>query len=254
VQQRLPSLLDPPLAFAHRGARAHAPENTLESFRLALRLGATGLESDVWSTADGVLVLDHDGVVRRGLRKRPLSDFTRHELPGHIPELGELFELCRSQPTAIHLSLDLKGAGTGTAVIDLVRSAFPELASRVWLCDPDLDELAALRRQHDTIRLVNSTRLDRLDGGAERRAATLNQLGIDGINFHHRDVTGGLVALFHRFGRTTFAWDLQFEDGLRSALRMGVDAVYSDWVDRMMDAYRHEVGAPRPPDDTAPGF
>src|SRR5262249_9005601 len=43
VQQRLPSLLDPPIAFAHRGARAHAPENTIEAFRLALRLGATGL-------------------------------------------------------------------------------------------------------------------------------------------------------------------------------------------------------------------
>ena len=62
MQQRLPSLLVPPVAFAHRGARAHAPENTLEAFRLALRLGATGLESDVWLTSDGVPVLDHDGV------------------------------------------------------------------------------------------------------------------------------------------------------------------------------------------------
>ena len=53
----------PPIGFAHRGARAHAPENTLEAFRLALRLGATGLESDVWLTADGVAVLDHDGAV-----------------------------------------------------------------------------------------------------------------------------------------------------------------------------------------------
>ncbi|MQA17795.1 MAG: hypothetical protein GEV09_28165, partial [Pseudonocardiaceae bacterium] len=47
----------PPIAFAHRGARAHAPENTLEAFALALRLGATGLESDVWLTADGEAVL-----------------------------------------------------------------------------------------------------------------------------------------------------------------------------------------------------
>ena len=54
MQQRLPSLLDEPIAFGHRGARAHARENTLEAFTLALRLGATGLESDVWVTADGV--------------------------------------------------------------------------------------------------------------------------------------------------------------------------------------------------------
>lgn len=223
----------------------------MESFRLALRLGATGLESDVWATADGVLVLDHDGVMRRGVRKRPLGEIARRDLPAHIPDLAELFDLCRGEPLGVHISLDLKGSDTGTAVIDLVRSEFPDLAPRVWLCHPDVDVLGALRGQHDTIRLVNSTRLDRLEGGPERRAATLNQLGIDGINFHHRDATGGLAALFHRFGRTMFAWDLQFDDGLRSVLRMGVDGVYSDWVDRMMDAYRHEVGAPRPPDDIA---
>src|SRR6185436_7833703 len=55
-----PSLLDPPIGFAHRGARAHAPENTLDAFALALRLGATGLETDLWLTADGIPVLDHD--------------------------------------------------------------------------------------------------------------------------------------------------------------------------------------------------
>jgi glycerophosphoryl diester phosphodiesterase len=64
VQQRLPSLLADPIAFAHRGAKAYAPENTLEAFALGLKLGANGLESDVWVTADGVPVFDHDGVVQ----------------------------------------------------------------------------------------------------------------------------------------------------------------------------------------------
>jgi glycerophosphoryl diester phosphodiesterase len=73
VQQRLPSLLDPPIGFAHRGARAHAQENTIEAFALGLRLGATGLESDVWLTNDGVPVLDHDGVARVGRRRRSLD-------------------------------------------------------------------------------------------------------------------------------------------------------------------------------------
>ena len=67
---RLPAHRRPPIAFAHRGARAHAPENTLEAFGLALRLGATGLESDVWVTADGEVVLDHDGLVGRRVGRR----------------------------------------------------------------------------------------------------------------------------------------------------------------------------------------
>src|SRR3954451_2163401 len=91
--------------FAHRGARAHAPENTLESFRLALRLGATGLESDVWVTADGAAVLDHDGVVRQGLRKRAIGDVARADLPAHIPTLDDLYAVCG---TAFELSLDVK--------------------------------------------------------------------------------------------------------------------------------------------------
>ena len=249
MQQRLPSLVDPPLAFAHRGARAHAPENTMESFGLALRLGATGIESDVWRTADGVLVLDHDGVVRRGLRRRPVTAVARRELPPHLPDLAEVLDLCaRAEGGPVALSLDLKGPGTGAAVIDLVRTDFPDLAGHVWCCHPDVEELVALRHLDDDIRLVNSTRLERIAEGPERRAARLGDTGIDGINLHHTDVNGGLVSMFHRFRRTLFAWDLQFEHGLRSVLRMGVDAVYSDWVDRMMDAYRAELGSPRLPD------
>ena len=70
---RLPSLLRPPIGFAHRGASAHAPENTLEAFVLARRLGATGLESDVWLTADGVPVLDHHGKVGTRVRRRRIG-------------------------------------------------------------------------------------------------------------------------------------------------------------------------------------
>lgn len=242
VQQRLPSLLDDPLAFAHRGARAHAPENTLEAFSLALTLGATGLESDVWLTADGEVVLDHDGVVSARLRKRPIASMRRSELPSHIPTLAELYEHCG---TDYSLSLDLKAPGVGQAVIDITREAAPQLLERLWLCAPVWQDLLALRDQG--ARLVDSTRLAKIGEGPERRAATLADAGIDGINLHHTDWNGGLVALFHRFERTAFAWDLQFPEVLRPVLRMGIDAVYSDWVDRLVDAYQTEIGRLRRP-------
>ena len=76
-----PTLSLPAILFAHRGARAHAPENTLEAFRLAVRLGATGLESDVWRTADGDAVLDHDGVVGTMFRRRRLAEVATADLP-----------------------------------------------------------------------------------------------------------------------------------------------------------------------------
>ncbi len=232
-------MLDDPITFAHRGARAHAPENTLESFGLALKLGATGLESDVWLTADGELVLDHDGVVAGRLRKRPIADLTRAELPSHVPTLAELYEHCG---TGYALSLDLKAPGAGQAVIDVTREVAPNMLEQVWLCHPTWQELLPLRGQG--ARLLDSTRLHKIKEGPERRASVLSNEGIDGINMHRSDWNGGLVTLFHRFERFAFGWDLQHDDELRPALRMGLDAIYSDWVDRMIEAYRAELGSP----------
>ena len=60
----LESLLDPSI-FAHRGASAHAPENTLAAFELALAQNADGIELDVKLTADGHVVVIHDATVDR---------------------------------------------------------------------------------------------------------------------------------------------------------------------------------------------
>jgi glycerophosphoryl diester phosphodiesterase len=239
VQQRLPSLLDPPIAFAHRGARAHAQENTIEAFALGLRLGATGLESDVWLTSDGIPVLDHDGVVRARLRARPISTLRRDQLPTHVPALTDLIEACG---TDYHLSLDMKDHDAAATVVRVVREAAPDLLGRLWLCYRDWRLAAEFRVLDADVRLVDSTRLSRMKEGAERRAASLASAGIDAVNLHQSDWTGGLTTLFHRFERYAFAWDAQHERVLQSLLRMGVDAVYSDWVDRMTDAFREEVG------------
>ena len=238
MQQRLPSLLNPPIAFAHRGARAHTRENTLEAFQLALRLGATGLESDVWLSADGIPVLDHDGIVRRRLRKCPIAEQAHAQLPDHIPTLAQLLTSCGAD---YDLSLDLKSAAAGAAVVAVVKDLAPALLPRLWLCHPDGELLKSLRPVDADVRLVLSTRLARLKEGPERRAATMAEQGIDAINLHYSDWTGGLTTLFHRFGRVAFAWDLQYDHLLRDVLRMGADGVFSDWVDRMMEAVRLEV-------------
>jgi glycerophosphoryl diester phosphodiesterase len=228
-------LLRPPIGFAHRGARAHAPDNTMESFRLGLRLGATGLESDVWLTSDGIPVLDHDGVVRSGLRRRPIAAVARDQLPRHIPTLAQLYEECG---TDFHLSLDIKDDRAVPAVIEVTRAAGDGALTRLWLCHGSWEQLAAWRPLSDEVRLVDSTRLRRIREGPELLAATLANAGIDAINMHASDWTGGLTTLFHRFDRLAFAWDAQFERVLRSMLEMGCDAVYSDHVDRMVDALK----------------
>lgn len=57
-----------PLIIAHRGASAHAPENTAAAFRAAIDAGADGIEFDVQLAADGVPVVIHDIDLRRTAR------------------------------------------------------------------------------------------------------------------------------------------------------------------------------------------
>lgn len=227
------ALLHPPISFAHRGARSARQGNTIEAFRLAIDLGATGLESDVWLTEDGVAVLDHDGVVRKGrggLRRVAIADVPRHLLPLHIPTLEDLYQACGA---SFELSLDVKDPEAADVVV-AVANQFEGALGRLWLCSPSWEQAAAWRRLSDAIRLVDSTRLRKIKEGPERRAATLADRGVDAVNLHHTDWTGGLTTLFHRFERCALAWDCQHERVIVALLAMGIDAVYSDDVEAMV--------------------
>jgi glycerophosphoryl diester phosphodiesterase len=233
VAARLPSLRRPPIGFAHRGARANAPENTLEAFRLAVRLGAPGLESDVWRTADGEAVLDHDGLVRRGLRRVPISQLGRSELPEHIPTLAELYD---AVGTDLELSLDVKAPDAFEPTIAVAREAGGTALERLWLCHHDWTLVASWRGRSEGARLVDSTWLKRMPEGPEQRAAALSGAGIDALNLHHTEWSGGLAAMVHRFGVHCFGWDAQYDRVLDGLLDAGLDGVYSDHVDRMVRA------------------
>lgn len=205
----------------------------MEAFQLAVRLGANGLESDVWRTADGVAVLDHDGVVRRGLRRVQIADLARHELPGHIPTLEELYA---AVGTGLELSLDVKDPDAFEPTVAVARAAGDGAPERLWLCHHDWRLVATWRPVAPDVRLVDSTRLKRIPEGVEQRAAALADAGIDALNLHHSEWSGGLAALVHRFERHAFGWDAQHERLLQELLDMGLDGVYSDHVDRMVAA------------------
>jgi len=214
-----------PIGFAHRGARAHAPENTLEAFRRALEMGATGLESDVFLTRDGVPVLDHDGTCGG----RTIAEIPRGDLPPHVPTLAELLEACGSD---VPVSLDVKDAAAAPAVVAVARRHGAEAS--LWLCHWSWRTVAAWRALSDEIRLVDSTRARHMRTPPEARARRMLEVGIDAINLHGDDWNAGWVETFQRHGRRAFAWDLQTEPELERLLGLGVDAVYSDHVDRMM--------------------
>ena len=225
---RLPPLRGPAILFAHRGAKTLERENTIDAFTLAVSLGATGLETDAWLTSDGEVVLDHDGC-HRWFPRKWIRDTNRADLKEHIPTLAEFYE---SVGTDLPVSIDLKDPAAFAPTVELARAYGAE--QRLWLCHPDLDLLSEWRRVAPDVRLVNATAMERLPTGPERRAAELSSAGIDAVNLRQGKWTGGLVALFHRFEVLAFGWDAQYERQLASLIDMGIDAVYSDDVERMV--------------------
>ena len=240
--QPLPSLRTPPITFAHRGGRAHGPDNSLDTFALALDMGATGLETDVWLSRDGHPMLHHDGVVwRRGIR-RPFGSLLRERIGADIFTLADMYQACGAD---YELSVDLKDPGAADAVIEAARSADAE--ERLWLCHRDWDLLVDLRSRTGA-HIVDSTRVRLMKEGPERRAAALADAGIDAVNLPAKDWTGGLAALFHRFGRMCLAWDVQHTRLAASLRDMGLDGLYGDHVDRLLAG----IASSSPPARSAP--
>ena len=83
---------DRPLNFAHRGASAEAPENTLAAFLLAEELGADGIELDVQLSSDGELAVIHD------FHLETTTDGTGPVRERTLPELKELDAGSRFDP------------------------------------------------------------------------------------------------------------------------------------------------------------
>ena len=115
------------LRIAHRGASAHAPENTLAAFRLAAELGADMVELDVHVSADGVPVVIHDSSLARTTDGTGLvGDLTLAELKRldagrgeHIPTLEEAMEVCRE--VGMGLYVEVKDEQAVFPLVELLR-------------------------------------------------------------------------------------------------------------------------------------
>jgi glycerophosphoryl diester phosphodiesterase len=217
------------ITFAHRGARLEEPENTIPAFRRALAAGATGIETDVWSSADGEVVCAHDPVVGKALRRRKIASSTAEELATlGVPRMADVYAELGTQ---YDCSVDVKTAAVAPALVDVARAH--GALGRLWVCSPHVDLLQSLRDDAD-VKLVHSQRRGAIEVPLERHAADLGAIGIDAMNLHHSEWTAGLVSLFHRFDVRAFAWDTQEVRHIRAVLRMGIDAVYCDRPDRMV--------------------
>lgn len=110
------------LKIGHRGAKGHAPENTLISFQKALDMHVDGIELDVHLSADGELVVIHDEKIDRTtngigtINTLSLSELKTFRINQEhkIPTLKEVLDLINHQ---CFINVELKGNGTAKPVV-----------------------------------------------------------------------------------------------------------------------------------------
>ena len=208
------------LAIAHRGAHAKYPENSLPAILAALDEGADGIEIDVHSTSDGVLVVHHDPELRDGRQIAALSskEFAAIEFePGiRIPLLDDVLDAVAGKAL---LFIETKANGVESSVIRAIRRSTAESAVHSV--------------HHDTIRSIKLTmpaiRVGILtSGGAARAVAAALAAGADDIWHEAGDVDAELVGESRRLGKQVIAWTANSKQECDRLLQLGVDGVCTD--------------------------
>jgi glycerophosphoryl diester phosphodiesterase len=225
------------LVIGHRGARGHAPENTLLALDTGIRLGAHWVEFDVQLHPSGALLVCHDlNLDRTTNGKGPLAacdlDQLRRLDAGQgqqIPTLEEALDLIEQRAG---VNIELKTAdGTGEAVAGVLRqylaAGWP--AERFLVSSFHLPELWEFRQAAPEIPigvLLGGVPLDWAGCATELEAAA--------VNLSSEFVDPRLVADAKEHGRKVYVYTVNDPAEMRALRALGVDGVFTDYPDRAL--------------------
>ncbi|MGH9805415.1 MAG: glycerophosphodiester phosphodiesterase [Candidatus Acidiferrales bacterium] len=216
-----------PLIVAHRGARGRRLENTVAGFRDGVARGAEWVELDIHRTADGALVVFHDFALGgRRLAQLALEEAKQRAVRrgAELPTLEEVFD---ALPRSIGVNIEIKAPGIGRELISLL--ARRRATRRVLVSSfhhPTIRDLAALRPRAATGLLARRPMRDPV--GALRRA------GARALVLHHTAVNAKLTEQAQRAGFAVWVWTVNRERDLRRMLALGVDAVITDYPEKLL--------------------
>ncbi len=262
---------------AHRGASAHAPENTLPAFERALELGATEVELDVRFSADERIVVFHDDALDR---KTDAKGRVRHHTAASLqrvdigswfdathPEerrryagtrialLDEVFELLGTRvayhvemkgfddllPLRLLQAIDAFGLRDRTTVTSF--SLRPLLQMRRLA--PELPLCLLLRDAHDALRSAEFR--PQLEGRSAEEVHdywidVAAEAGFEQVGVRAADTLPRTVARAADRGVDVRGWGVRDEADLRHLVRLGAVGTTVDWPGRALEIV-HEMGA-----------
>jgi glycerophosphoryl diester phosphodiesterase len=221
-----------PIIFAHRGANNFAPENSLQAFEEALKMGCDGVEMDLRYTASGEVIVFHDRNLWRmtGYRgivpQMGLNEIRRHSLNQDgrfpIPTLQEVLDLLRDK-LLINLELKrerFKSNGFETRTVQI------------------LDEFNL--RDNIIISSFNPLVLKKIEGISNNkfhmgfiyrnRSHKMMTLGtsIKSLHIEYTILTKRYLLGKQKRGYKVYPWTVDKEESMRHLISMGVDGIITN--------------------------
>ncbi|MBJ9988243.1 MULTISPECIES: glycerophosphodiester phosphodiesterase [Paenibacillus] len=236
--------MDSIINFAHRGASAVCPENTMAAFARSLELGATGIETDVQLTRDGRLVLIHDETLSRTtngsgwvkdhdleeLRKLDAGSWFHPDFADErLPLLEELLELVQDTGTVVNIELKntkVPYAGLEEKVIDMVRSY--NLSERIVISSFNHYSLRLCKQLAPEIR----TGILYMEGLYEPWEYA-RSVEADALHAYHFAVLPEFVAGAKAAGKVYHPWTVNEEKEMQRLIDAGAAGIITDYPDKL---------------------
>ncbi len=222
------------LLVGHRGAAASEPENTLRSFAVGLKLGASAIEFDTRLTKDKKLMVFHDATLNRTTNGRGnIHDFTLKELQQldagkgeKIPTAEEALNFIIRKNKAIAL-LEIKDKDSVKQVAEVVKKLkVPNLSNKLIIhsfSSAAVKEVKTLLPEIPTA-LIISNRPHNLPGFFRLCQA----LKVEWI-FSRGDITTkAFLDEAHHWKFKVEVWVVNTKEEMETFLKLGVEGIASD--------------------------
>jgi glycerophosphoryl diester phosphodiesterase len=221
------------VAIAHRGEHFHHPENTVPAFEEAIRAGADFIEVDVRTTADGKLVLSHDGTVDRCTNGHGnVSEMTFDQVEAldagiksgpafagvRIPTFAQVLDLARGR---IGIYVDVKNASARDLVAHIDGHGMTEHV--VIYCDLNLAK--QIQELNPKLKVMPES------NSVEHSKLLVEQLHPRVIAFGGRDFTPEIIAVAKQANALVYVDRMGPTDtpeGWQSAIDAGADGIQTD--------------------------
>ena len=220
-----------PLRIGHRGAAAHAPENTLLSIESALKLGVDLIEVDVQRTSDGSLVILHDKRVDRTTDGTGyLSELTLEEVRRldagsgqKIPLLNEVLAAVRGRSG---IMLELIEEGIAKDVVDCVKAS--AIQEQVIYASFLHAELLAVREVEESA-LTSAL----IEGIPVNETSFAHDAHVTHVGLSFDSTRPGFIQNLHECGCHVFVYTLNDFVDIERAMLWDVDGIISDRPERV---------------------